>query len=300
MSQNKVLTLVAAPGRPVLDDTLFAKIHALLLGVGARIESQTWLNPQFALDMELEADDGFDLKEELAPDLAEFELDFALQDLAGRRKRLLVADMESTIIEQEMLDLLASRVGLAKEISAITARAMKGELNFECALKERVKMLSGLSIAVLEEAANHMTLHQGARILVQTMRRNGAYCVLVSGGFSFFSERVREACGFDEDFANRLSLNDGHLTGSVKEPILGATGKKDVLEKLLRKRKLKKNEALAVGDGANDIDMIATAGFGAGYRPKEVLRSAADACLDKTELTALLYFQGYRLDEFRS
>lgn len=300
MSQSKVLTLVAAPGRPVLDDTLCAKLHALLLGVGARIESQTWLNPQFALDISLQLENGTDLKEELASDLAEFELDFAVQAPNGRRKKLLVADMESTIIEQEMLDLLAAQVGLAKEISVITARAMRGELDFQCALKERVRMLSGLSLSVLEEAARHMTLHQGARVLVQTMRANGAYCVLVSGGFTYFSERVREACGFDEHFANRLVVDDGRLTGSVEEPIMGPAEKEKILGKLLRQRKIKASEALAVGDGANDIRMISKAGFGAGYRPKEILRNVTDACLDKTELTALLYFQGYRLNEFCS
>ena len=300
MQQTKVLTLVAAPGHPVLDDMVCAKLHALMLGAGARIVSQDWLNPRFALDIVLETRNAGRLRKDLAPDLAALQLDHALQAPEGRRKRLLVADMESTIIGQEMLDVLAARAGLGDRIAAITARAMRGELNFEGSLKERVAMLAGLPLSLLEDVAAQMTLNRGAKVLVQTMRQNGAYCALVTGGFANFAEPIRALSGFHEAVANRLSTDGERLTGKVEAPIIGPAGKKTTLTRLLRERNLKASDALAVGDGANDIDMIKKAGLGVGYRPKDVLRKAADACLERADLSALLYFQGYSLDEFRS
>jgi phosphoserine phosphatase len=219
--------------------------------------------------------------------------------LIDRRKRLIVADMESTIIEQEMIDELAEYVGLRDKISAITARAMRGELEFESALRERVAMLAGLDARVLDEVSEkRLTLTPGAETLVRTMKANGAYCALVSGGFSVFTDRVARRLGFDEHQANVLEIENGTLTGRVKEPVLGRTAKRDALLRIASERGIPIEETLAVGDGANDLDMIAAAGLGVAFRAKPAVQAAARAMpngvvITHGDLTALLYLQGY-------
>jgi phosphoserine phosphatase len=225
-------------------------------------------------------------------------------DLALIRKRLLVADMESTVIQQEMIDELAEYVGRRAEIETITARAMRGELDFEAALKERVAMLAGLPSLVLDEVyQKRVSLMPGAETLIRTMKAHGAYCALVSGGFTVFTERVAKRLGFDEHQANVLEIEDGKLTGRVREPILGRVAKREALERIAARLGLHLSETLAVGDGANDLDMLAAAGLGVAFRAKpkvqEVARALPNgAVINHGDLTALLYLQGYCAREF--
>jgi len=225
--------------------------------------------------------------------------DYCVQPAEGRRKRLLVADMDSTIINVECLDELADFAGVKAEVSAITERAMRGELEFEGALRERVAMLKGLGLDALQRAYDErLRLNPGARTLVRTMAAHGARCVLVSGGFSFFTSRVAQAAGFHTDRANTLESADGALTGEVGEPILGREAKLAALREEAAALGLDLSASLAIGDGANDLAMIEAAGLGVAYRAKPIVAARADAKVDHADLTALLYFQGYRADEF--
>jgi phosphoserine phosphatase len=232
-------------------------------------------------------------------------LDIALvaDDISFRRRKLLVADMESTIIEQEMLDELADFIGARDKIAEITERAMRGEIDFEAALKARVGMLSGLDATVLDRVSARMTYMPGARTLVATMKAHGAYCALVSGGFTVFTSRIAQALGFDEHQANVLEIQDGKLTGRVREPILGRAAKRAAIERLTAKLGLDPAQTLAVGDGANDLDMLGAAGLGVAFRAKPKVREATaamenGAVITHGDLTSLLHLQGYRDDEF--
>lgn len=226
-------------------------------------------------------------------------VDVCVQPWNGRRKKLLVADMDSTIINVECLDELADFAGLKPHIAAITERAMRGELEFETALKERVALLRGLSTEALQQTYDErVRLNPGARTLVRTMAANGARCALVSGGFTFFTSRVAEAAGFHLNRANTLHEDGGKLTGEVGEPILGREAKLQALLGEAEALELPLSQTLAVGDGANDLAMIEVAGLGVAYRAKPIVAAQANAKVDHADLTALLYFQGYRGDEF--
>ncbi len=215
----------------------------------------------------------------------------------GRRKGLLVADMDSTIVTGETLDELADFAGLKPRIAEITARAMNGELDFKTALRERVGMLKGLPVTALEQTWQRIRLTPGARELVATMRAHGAYTVLVSGGFSFFTGRVAALCGFDRHRSNVL-LDDGAvLIGSVAEPILDRDTKLATLREIAAERRLPLSATLAVGDGANDLDMLGAAGLGVAFRAKPIVAAAARARVDHTDLRALLFAQGYRASD---
>lgn len=231
--------------------------------------------------------------------LAGLAADAALQPAAGRRKRLLIADMDSTIINVECIDELADFAGVKAQVSEITERAMRGELDFEGALKERVAMLKGLPLADLQRAYDErVRLNPGARTLVRTMTAHGAKAFLVSGGFNFFTSRVAAAAGFDANRANTLIEADGVLAGRVGEPILGREAKLAALREEAASLGVPLSATLAVGDGANDLAMIGAAGLGVAYRAKPIVAAQADAKVDHADLTALLYFQGYRADEF--
>ena len=219
---------------------------------------------------------------------------------ASRHKRLLVADMEATIIEQECLDELASFVGLRDRVAAITKRAMRGELDFESALKERVALLQDLGSDVLEAVYCRVSLMPGAATLIATMRKHGATCALVSGGFTFFAARVAARLGFDTYQANVLEMAGDRVAGTVAVPILGREAKQAMLERLSREMGLSGSETLAVGDGANDLGMIKAAGLGVAFRAKPIVTAEAPASIVHGDLTALLYLQGYRRDEFVS
>ncbi|MEZ5937794.1 MAG: phosphoserine phosphatase SerB [Hyphomonadaceae bacterium] len=239
-----------------------------------------------------------DLVEYLTAASAETRTDWSLTPAEGRRKRLLISDMDSTIIGQECLDELADFAGLKAEISAITERAMRGELDFEGALTTRVAMLKGLGLEALERCyAERITLNPGARALVATMKAHGARCVLVSGGFGFFTSRVAAEAGFDADRANTL-LHDGRaLSGDVQRPILGREAKLSALIEETTALGCLAGDAIAMGDGANDLDMIRAAGLGVAYRAKPVVAAETRARIEHTDLTAALFFQGYGFDE---
>lgn len=235
----------------------------------------------------------------LEADLANLPVDVAVQPAANRRKRLLIADMDSTIINVECLDELADFAGVKEQVSEITERAMRGELAFEGALRERVGMLKGLGVEALQSCYDQrVRLNPGAEILVRTMAKHGARCALVSGGFTFFTSRVAAAAGFHLNRANTLIELGGVLTGQVGDPILGKEAKLAALNAETAALGLTPADALAVGDGANDLAMIEAAGLGVAYRAKPIVAAQADAKVDHTDLTTLLYFQGYRTEEF--
>jgi len=226
-------------------------------------------------------------------------LDWCLQPAEGRRKKMILAGMDSTMITVECIDELADFIGVKGKVAAITEAAMRGELDFEAALKERVALLAGLSTDALQECYNdRIELMAGARALVQTMKANGAYAVLVSGGFTYFTEKVAAAIGFDMNRANILGIEGEALTGTVVEPICGAATKLETLNEQASKHGLQPSEILAVGDGANDIPMIEAAGLGVAYHAKPRTREAAAAAVTYGDLTTLLYFQGYTDADF--
>jgi len=234
----------------------------------------------------------------LAEALAGAPIDAVTVKSRGRRKALLLADMDSTIVQGETLDDLAAFAGLGEKISAITARAMNGELDFKAALRERVAMLKGLPVETLERTWEQLRMTPGARELVATMRARGALTVLVSGGFSFFTAKVAAALGFDEHRSNTL-LDDGAvLTGSVAEPILDRDSKLQALHEFASQRGVKLGATMAVGDGANDLDMLGAAGLGIAFHAKPIVAQAARAKVDHAGLRALLFVQGYPAASF--
>ena len=231
--------------------------------------------------------------------LAPVAIDWAFQPASGRKKGLLLADMDSTIIGQECIDELADYAGLKRQIAEITERAMRGELDFEAALTERVRMLEGLPVSKLEACfTERVTLNPGARILTATMRAAGAHTALVSGGFTFFTNRVADAAGFDENRANRLIDDGSRLTGDVARPILGRQAKRDTLAEISARLNIPETASIVMGDGANDLDMVRAAGLGVAYKAKPALAAAANARIAVGDLTSALYFQGYRKNEF--
>lgn len=231
--------------------------------------------------------------------LAAAPVDIAIQDAGTRRKKILIADMDSTMIDQECIDELADEVGVKAHVAEITARSMNGEIAFEPALRERVALLRDLDIGVVDRIVeNRLTLASGGRTLVATMRANGAWTALVSGGFDLFTSRIAAMLGFDENRANRLIERNGRLTGEVAEPILGRAAKAEALHDISARLKLTPADAIAVGDGANDLDMIRLSGTGVALHAKPSVAAEAKIRIDHGDLTALLYLQGYRQEQF--
>ncbi len=217
----------------------------------------------------------------------------------GRRKKLLISDMDSTIIDQECIDELGDALGVGSRIREITQAVVQGNISFSDALRERMALMKGMEHDLLMSVyEGRITLKPGARTLVQTMRHHGAYCILVSGGFSFFTRRIAERVGFHDHQGNELVFEDGKLTGEVQEPILGRTAKLKTLMWLCDEKGLEPSDLLAVGDGANDIKMIEAAGLGVAFHGSDSLKSQANARIDHGDLTALLYIQGFRKSEF--
>ena len=226
-------------------------------------------------------------------------IDVVVQPAANRRKKLFLADMDSTMIGQECIDELADFAGLKAHVAAITERAMRGEIAFEPALRERVALLEGLPIKVIEDVIrNQITLTPGARTLVANMHTNGAYTCMVSGGFTLFTQPIAAMIGFDDTRANSLILTGDHLAGQVREPIFGRQQKRATLIELRTRMGLAKDDTMVAGDGANDIDMITEAGLGVAYHAKPSVAAAAAARIDYGDLSALLYVQGYKREEF--
>jgi phosphoserine phosphatase len=261
----------------------------LLRAGGAEVGPPDWLAPGIACDLPFEGKAGA---------VALPGIDAVVVPTLGRRKKLLVADMESTMIHNEMLDELADFLGLREKIAGITARAMNGEIDFSAALEERVGLLKGLPVATLDEAAKRIRYMPGGATLVATMKAQGAYCALMSGGFTHFTGLVRGILGFDIDRANTLARAGGVLSGTVEPPILGKEAKLEALRDLAGKLKLDLAETMAVGDGANDLPMLQAAGLGIAFHAKPAVATAVSSRIDHGDLTALLYLQGYRRAEF--
>ena len=289
-----VATLIADPRSTRLSD---AHIARLAQGVGG-FERWRWLDEGVAADLVFAG--AFEPKRAaLEAAFADQPVDVIVQPLAGREKRLLIADMDSTLIGQECVDELAAYAGVGAHVAAITERAIRGEIAFEPALPERVALLAGLPETVIDEVlASRIMLNLGARTLVQTMRARGARVVVVSEGFRPFTRAVAGRLGADEDHGNELEIADGRLTGKAIEPILGQDAKLAALNEIAAAMGLDLSQTLAIGDGANDLAMLAAAGLGVAYRAKPRVAAAAHARVDHGDLTALLYAQGNKRKEF--
>ncbi|QPC92317.1 phosphoserine phosphatase SerB [Mesorhizobium sp. INR15] len=290
-----IATLVSRPAGNILSPSLANKASQ---AVGA--STVHWLGAGIACDLALpETAQADEMTAGLRAALASEPVDVIVQPAEARRKKILIADMDSTMIDQECIDELADEIGVKDRVATITARSMNGEIAFEPALRERVALLKGLDAAVVDRiVANRLTLASGGRTLVQTMRANGAWTALVSGGFEVFTTRIAAMLGFQENRANQLLEQDGHFTGLVGEPILGRAAKADALNEISARLGLTPADAIAVGDGANDLDMIRLAGTGVALHAKPTVAAQATVRIDHGDLTALLYLQGYRQEEF--
>ena len=289
---NLVITLIA--GRDT-EGLLAGRVTAVrsALPVG----SPEWLALGRACDLPVTGNDAAKAEKAARQAIGDAAIDVLVQPAEGRRKRIFVADLESTIIENEMLDELADFVGLRAHVAEITRRAMNGELDFAAALKERVALLKGLPATVLDEAAGRIRLMPGARPLLATLRAAGVRTALVSGGFTVFVERIAAELGFDRVSANRLDITDGQIAGTVALPILTRETKRDTLLQMAQDAGVPLSATLAVGDGANDLPMLEAAGLGIAFHAKPAVAAASRWRLDHADLTGILYAQGYRQEE---
>ncbi|MCC2610348.1 phosphoserine phosphatase SerB [Neorhizobium petrolearium] len=290
-----VATLIAHPSNPVLNARVGEQAADAVKASGLY-----WLADGIACDIVLRDDTDIQAAEaNLRAVVAAAPIDVVVQNAETRRKKFLIADMDSTMIGQECIDELADVVGLKDKVAAITARAMNGEIAFEPALRERVALLKGLPITVVDDViAKRITLTSGGPALIATMKARGFYAALVSGGFTVFTNRIAKTLGFDENQANILIEKDGILTGEVVEPILGKQAKVDALLSITEKLGISPEDAIAVGDGANDLGMLGIAGSGVALHAKPTVAAQAKMRIDYGDLTALLYVQGYRKADF--
>lgn len=285
-----ICTLIAHPGQ--LDPALVENLRNAWGGGDAQ-----WLSPDEAAEFAVGAvpENRWSVWE----NLQELGVDLAVQKAEGRRKSVLIADMDSTIIQQECVDELATMAGVGPRVAKITRRAMNGEIGFEGALEERVSLLKGLKTSVIDTVlADRITLTPGARELVETMRANGAYTALVSGGFTAFTQHIAGLVGFEENRANTLLINGDKLTGDVAKPILGREAKVGALNEIVARHGITAADVMAVGDGANDLGMLQLAGSGVALHAKPAVAEKVDLRINYGDLTALLYLQGYSRDEF--
>jgi phosphoserine phosphatase len=289
---SHIVTLIAAPQHGPLTTAEALRAQELCAG-----QHLTWLSPGHAAEFTVKT----------APDPAQLKIildhkatDIIITKFRGRRKALLVADMDSTIVTAETLDELAAQAGIGAQIAAITARSMNGELDFATALTERVAMLKGLDLTALERTWKTITYTPGARTLIATMRAHNATTALVSGGFTYFTARVAAELGFDIHRANILLDNGSQLTGEVAHPILDRDAKLATLSELAEKRGIKPTATLAVGDGANDLAMLTAAGLGIAYRAKPIVAEQVTNRIEHTDLTSLLFAQGYPSSAFKT
>lgn len=300
-----VVTLIAAPDSHCLSETIVNEVRAILNP--AKSLPTRWLADREACTLTTASSlaEVTPFSTAMRTTLGQKPIDIHLTEtdhpdkLEVWRKKLLVADMESTIICEELIDELASRTGLGDEIAAITARAMRGELEFAAALQSRVAQFKGFDVGLLDEIyTNSVTIMPGAETLIKTMRSNGAITALVSGGFTAFTKRIADRLGLDSQYGNRLEIIDDKITGRILPPIVDRATKAAALKELASAHEIKAEETMAVGDGANDIDMLKIAGLGVAFRGKPVVEDAADVAVRHGDLTSLLYLQGYTRDAF--
>jgi phosphoserine phosphatase len=292
-----VLTLIAADAG-ALNDGMLAEVRTALADLGADTLSPAWLAKGRAADLPFSLLATCQAEAAARQLCAGQSIDVVAQAAAQRRKMLLLADMDSTILAGETLDDLAARAGLRETVAAMTARAMSGQVDFAASLVERVALLKGLAVATVTETSRNLSYRSGARALVATMKAHGAFTVLVSGGFAQFTGQVQAECGFDREMSNRLEIEDGRLTGRIAAPILDRAAKLNCLVTTAAERRLSLSLTLAVGDGANDLDMLQAAGLGIAFHAQPSVAQAARARIDHADLTGLLFAQGYREDEF--
>ena len=287
-----IATLLTNPIRRGLDRVTVESLRNAWGGGNA-----VWLDPAIAAEFALKVIP--DNRWQVWEGLQSLGIDLVVQPAQARKKRLLIADMDSTMIEQECIDELAEVAGVGKRVAEITARAMNGELNFEDALRERVGLLAGLPETVIAEVIrDRITLMPGGAVLLATMKANGAYAALVSGGFTAFTSQIAAVLAFDENRANTLLVADGKLTGHVGEPILGRAAKVQALTEIAARLNISPSDAIAVGDGANDLGMLKMAGAGVALHAKPTVQAECDIRINHGDLTALLYLQGYSREEF--
>jgi len=287
-----IATLLTNPRRPALDRAAVESLRNAWGGGDA-----VWLDPGVAAEFPVEAMP--ENRWQVWQDFQSLGVDLVVQPAGRRRKKMLLADMDSTMIEQECIDELADEAGVGAHVAGITRRAMNGELDFESALRERVGLLKGLPVAVIDRVIrDRITLMPGGPVLLATMKANGAHAALVSGGFTAFTAKIAARLGFDENRANTLLAEDGKLTGQVAEPILGKQAKVDALEDITARLGLTDDQVMAVGDGANDLGMLKRAGAGVALHAKPVVAAECDIRINHGDLTALLYIQGYAVEDF--
>ena len=287
-----IATLLTNPNTPILDRVVVESLRNAWGGGDA-----IWLDPGVAAEFALETMP--DNRWQVWDGLQSIGIDLVIQPAVGRKKRLLIADMDSTMIQQECIDELADEAGVGAHVAGITARAMNGELDFEDALRERVGLLAGLPESVIAQVIrDRITLMPGAAVLLATMKANRAYTALVSGGFTAFTRHIAQVLGFDENRANTLLVAEGRLTGKVADPILGRAAKVQALQEISLRLGITPAEAIAVGDGANDLGMLGLAGAGVALHAKPSVQAECDIRINHGDLTALLYLQGYARNEF--
>ncbi|MDA0782762.1 MAG: phosphoserine phosphatase SerB [Rickettsiales bacterium] len=296
---QNVVTLITNYPKQKLDEAIINKAFISLEKKGGKIINLSWLAENEACDILFDELDVDTARNILADKLEGIEVDYIVGENNNRRKKLLISDMDSTIIQQECIDEVADKLGMKDKIAAITQKTMNGELDFSDSLRRRVSLLKDLDESKLQEVyENHITPMPGAKELLATMKANGSYCLLVSGGFTFFTDKIQNLLGFDDNRANVLEIKNGKLTGKVIEPVLDAGSKLDALNKIVNKLNIKHDDVIAVGDGANDLPMLQNAGLGIATHAKPHVRQQVRHNIIYTDLKALLYIQGYTKDEF--
>ena len=291
-----VLTLIGNMASMPLESVHVERVYRRLATTG----ETDWLAEREACDLFIDSPlSAVEVAEQARDALSGTAIDTVCTSIEGRRRKLLISDMDSTVIDQECIDELGDAIGVGSQIREITAAVVNGDISFSDALRKRLALMIGMDRRVLKSVyEERISLKEGARTLVQTMRHHGAFCILVSGGFSFFTRRIAERIGFHDHQGNELVFEDGKLTGEALEPILGRSAKLDTLRSLCDEKGLKSSDVLALGDGANDIKMIEAAGLGVAFHASDSLKEQANACIDHGDLTALLYIQGFGKSEF--